>query len=144
MQFFAREIGCLDPKCPFVHDEEACMRDRAKVLEKRRGELGRPTGRELALREKRAIDEYRSSEGNAPAAARTNIRTGPEYDEEDEADMELALASQAGEEEDEDEDDDLDPEVWKIYQESRDIRKICSNPDCLSCSRAARAAYRWR
>ncbi|CAL1705862.1 unnamed protein product [Somion occarium] len=45
--FFAREAGCLDPICPFLHDEEACIRVREEVLEARRQELRRPTTRDL-------------------------------------------------------------------------------------------------
>ncbi|TCD71845.1 hypothetical protein EIP91_003188 [Steccherinum ochraceum] len=45
-QFFAREAGCLDPECPFLHDAEACMREREAVLNERRMKLDQVTSRE--------------------------------------------------------------------------------------------------
>ncbi|KAF7792041.1 hypothetical protein EIP86_003068 [Pleurotus ostreatoroseus] len=60
--WFAREAGCLDPKCEFLHDKEACERDREKVLEKRRVALGKPTMRDIGERERRAIRAHHASQ----------------------------------------------------------------------------------
>ncbi|KAI0070979.1 hypothetical protein K474DRAFT_1679753 [Panus rudis PR-1116 ss-1] len=49
-QFFARESGCLYSRCLFLHDKEACVAERKKVLHERRRVLRKPTMRELSLR----------------------------------------------------------------------------------------------
>ncbi|GJE93367.1 zinc finger MYND domain-containing protein [Phanerochaete sordida] len=110
--FFAREAGCLNPQCPFLHDREACERDRARVLAKRRVQLGKPSMRELGLLEKRALNEYRASKAaDAPQ------------------DTDEALAVTLFK--DDDEDEEVDPEVYKIFEDSRKVRRICGNPECL-------------
>jgi hypothetical protein len=35
--FFGQKDGCMDRNCPFLHDREAFLADRADILEKRRG-----------------------------------------------------------------------------------------------------------
>lgn len=106
--FFARESGCLNPQCPFLHDREACERDREKVLARRRVQLGRPSQRELGLLEKRALNQYRSSKAEV----------------EPEESRALALFK-------DDDEDEVDPEVYEIFENSRKVRRICGNPGCL-------------
>ena len=96
------------------------MRDREKVLDKRRSALGKPSARVIALRERRAIREYQASGRQVVPASRAE----PLDDDNDKA---LVLAD-----EDEDDEDDVDPEIHRIFEESANIRKICSNPDCLA------------
>lgn len=36
MQFFGQKDGCLDRDCPFLHDREAVLADRARILQNRR------------------------------------------------------------------------------------------------------------
>ena len=80
-----------------------------------RSESPRPaTLLSLALREKRALNEYRSVQTDVAAPA----------DAAPDPSSALALW-------DEDDEDEVDPEVHKIFQESADVRKICSNPGCL-------------
>ncbi|KLO14809.1 hypothetical protein SCHPADRAFT_850479 [Schizopora paradoxa] len=51
--FFARESGCLDAKCPFLHDEKHFRELREKlVLSKRRQEMSKPTSRQMAYQGK--------------------------------------------------------------------------------------------
>lgn len=107
VQFFAREAGCMIPECPFKHDKDACVRDRAKVLAKRRVTLGKPTPRAIHLRERRAVHEYQSAQRQVVRAADV-----ASWDPEDE--------------------DDFDPELDKIFAESLKVRAICSNPACLA------------
>jgi hypothetical protein len=53
-QFFGQNDGCSDRNCPFLHDREAVLADRADILEKRRKAFSgkpRPTYRQSVLRE---------------------------------------------------------------------------------------------
>lgn len=118
-QFFATEAGCLDPQCPFLHDEAACIRDREKVLSKRRWKLGKPTGRDIAARERREIRAYQSTQRQVvPVSALS--RSGND------------LAAYDDVLDDDDDDDDFDPGVREIMEDSRNITKICNNSNCLT------------
>ncbi|EKM57062.1 uncharacterized protein PHACADRAFT_172745 [Phanerochaete carnosa HHB-10118-sp] len=112
--FFARETGCLYPRCLFLHDRVACEYDRERVLAKRRAQLGRPPPRDLALLEKRALKDYRSPKVEGAASANETPETDPS--------SALALL---------DDEEDMDPEVYEIFEESSKVRKICNNPECL-------------
>jgi hypothetical protein len=43
----------------------------------------------------------------------------------------LQLAPLGGADDDED-DEDIDPDLYEIFQQSTNIRKICHNPECLA------------
>lgn len=117
--FFAREIGCLDPDCPFKHDREACVRDREKVLDKRRSALGKPSARSIALRQRRAIRERQASGRQVVPVSRVEPLSSDDS-------IALVLADEY------DEEDEVNPEIHRIFEESSHIRKICSNPNCLA------------
>jgi hypothetical protein len=53
-QFFAQRDGCLDRDCPFLHDREAVLAERIRIVEKRRETFRykhRPTYRQSIFRE---------------------------------------------------------------------------------------------
>ncbi|KAI0056605.1 hypothetical protein BV25DRAFT_1832020 [Artomyces pyxidatus] len=56
--FFAQKSGCLDPQCPFLHDEELCREDRRAVLRERRKDLDKPSLRELHMRKDSKLQAY--------------------------------------------------------------------------------------
>ncbi|KAI0056597.1 hypothetical protein BV25DRAFT_1813747, partial [Artomyces pyxidatus] len=56
--FFARESGCLDPNCPFLHDEEQCRKDRQAVLRDRRYSITRIPIREVSMRQAEQMNAY--------------------------------------------------------------------------------------
>ncbi|KAK7677503.1 hypothetical protein QCA50_019509 [Cerrena zonata] len=99
--FFARQAGCLNATCPFLHDKLACQRERALVLEARRIVLGQPTTRDISQRYEQGLAELRSSRSDTLVSR----------------DL-----------------DDLshDPEMQRLWKERRIIKKICSNPQCLT------------
>lgn len=107
IQFFARAAGCLDPRCPFLHDKGASVRAREKVLEKRRARLAKPTMRDIGARERDAIRNYHSTQNQV-----------------------VPYVSPLAD--DEDDDEDIEPEIQRIFEESAKIRKICNNPSCLA------------
>jgi hypothetical protein len=58
-QFFGQSEGCLDRNCPFLHDREATLFDRAEVLEKRRKTFDpkyRPNFRQVTTRQCLMVD----------------------------------------------------------------------------------------
>lgn len=111
-QWFAREAGCLESRCPFLHDKKACIQDRERVLSNRRTTLGRPTMRDISLREKRQLAEYREKSQKEDTSVPGDSDALTLWD---------AVS-----------DDELDPEVDRIFKGRMNIRKICSNPECLS------------
>lgn len=126
-QWFAREAGCCDPRCEFLHDKEACERNRDRVLEKRRATLGKPTMRDIGERERRAIQAHHASQrqlvlvsGLASATLEEDLNALQLWDDDEDDDK------------DEDEEEDVDPEVRKIFDERTKVRKICNNPKCLT------------
>ncbi|KAI0782000.1 hypothetical protein C8Q75DRAFT_737813 [Abortiporus biennis] len=123
--FFAREAGCLYPECPFLHDRDACIRDREKVLMARRVALGRPTTRDISLRERRQLQAHR-------AAQRQVVLSNPSGGEQESIESRLGALTTRDDFWDEDEDEELDPEVARIFGERATIRNICCNPDCLN------------
>lgn len=122
-QWFAREAGCCDPKCEFLHDKEACERNRDRVLEKRRATLGKPTMRDIGERERRAIRAHHASQRQAVPVSGLASAT-PEDD--------MDALQLWDDDEEEDEEEDVDPEVRKIFDERTKVRKICNNPKCLT------------
>ncbi|KAI0056600.1 hypothetical protein BV25DRAFT_1920846 [Artomyces pyxidatus] len=59
--FFARASGCLDAKCPFLHDEEACRKEREQLLKERREDINRRhMRREISMREVEKMTAYRA------------------------------------------------------------------------------------
>jgi hypothetical protein len=54
-QFFGRQGGCLDQSCPFLHDRDAVLADRKRIIEQRREKIERykhhPTYRQSIVRE---------------------------------------------------------------------------------------------
>ncbi|KAI0042787.1 hypothetical protein FA95DRAFT_531147 [Auriscalpium vulgare] len=109
--FFARESGCLDTECPFLHDEARCRWDREKVLEARRRVLGRPTGRDISLRTIRELAAAHARQPLAVVRSRTGVHSRTIGDSDD---------------------DDDDPDAARIHEESRHIKNICANPKCLA------------
>jgi len=57
-QFFGREAGCMDKDCPFLHDRDAVLANRAQVLAKRRETFDlKITPKQRYARERRQVDE---------------------------------------------------------------------------------------
>ena len=93
----------MDPSCKFLHNKQACQRERALVLEARRISLGRPTTRDISQKYNQDVAELRSSRSQALVP-----KDFDHFDVED------------------------DPEMVKLWNQRRMIKKICSNPDCLN------------
>ncbi|KAI0056596.1 hypothetical protein BV25DRAFT_1842199 [Artomyces pyxidatus] len=99
--FFARESGCLDPTCPFLHDEEQCKKDRQVVLRDRRNTLNQLSTREVSMRQTQQMKAYRARHPGPTS------RSFEDFERED------------------------DPELTAISEEPRKIAAICWNPACL-------------
>jgi len=54
--FFARESGCLDDACPFLHDETHERERREILLEKRRQDMRKPTSHQMVYKGKNLKD----------------------------------------------------------------------------------------
>ncbi|KAI0042785.1 hypothetical protein FA95DRAFT_1682310 [Auriscalpium vulgare] len=118
--FFARESGCLDPACPFLHDEARARRDREKVLESRRRKLGQPTQRDISLRQLRDLATHRETQP-IPVLSPETLRE--------------RLESATIEDLDNDTDDffeEMDPEALRIIDNPQSVKRICANPQCLT------------
>ena len=96
------------------------MRDREKVLDKRRSTLRKPPSQSIAFWEHRAILEYQSSEGQVAPTSRAAPLDGD--------DTEALAFTREGE----DDGDDDDAKILKILGGPANIRKICSHLDCLA------------
>ena len=65
-QWLAREAGCLDPNCEFLHDEKACREDRERILQARRETLEEATVRDTVM--------WQNRERNSLYAQRPELR----------------------------------------------------------------------
>ena len=83
----------------------------------RRAVLGRPTMRDISLREKRQLAEHRE---NSKSDSREIVK------------HEGTSALELWDDDVDDDEEELDPEVDRIFKERAGIKRICSNPDCLT------------
>ncbi|KZV60413.1 hypothetical protein PENSPDRAFT_760010 [Peniophora sp. CONT] len=109
--FFARESGCLDPRCPFRHDNAKAQRDREKVLKARRDALKQPSSRAIRGYQRREVDALLQ-------------RTGMTQNEL------LGMDGEGRFLDDDDGDGPLHPEHQKIIDDSLRLRAICEHPNC--------------
>ncbi|KII96193.1 hypothetical protein PLICRDRAFT_35140 [Plicaturopsis crispa FD-325 SS-3] len=59
--FFGREAGCLDPDCPFLHDRDAVLASRERVLAARRKQFDykrKPTPHQVMARQRLLLSRH--------------------------------------------------------------------------------------
>lgn len=104
-QFFARESGCLDNDCPFLHDEEMFRERRNAVLELRREALFAPTPKQRMQHMQRIMKEERTA-----LSMLDDLTLNDTHD-------------------DDDEDDQTEDEETKVRVPR--VKHFCANSDCL-------------
>lgn len=103
--FFARESGCLDNDCPFLHDEEMFRERRNAVLELRREALFAPTPKQRMQHMQRIMKEERTA-----LSMLDDLTLNDTHD-------------------DDDEDDQTEDEETKVRVPR--VKHFCANSDCL-------------